>query len=98
VPMNWPAKETRMIVLSSPPKAAAAPPAASEPPKAPSTTSTRSMIVQRGAIAGREGNRPGRWPALVAWAGHDVRRRILVEIDIGIGKSGRQAYGFDDIA
>lgn len=27
-----------------------------------------------------------------------VRRRITVEISIGIGKAGRQAFGFDDIA
>src|SRR5690606_33030397 len=49
------------------------------------------------------GHAPGRVPPgprrrLVPWPKHDSRRRILVEIDIGIGKSGRQAYGLDDIA
>jgi IMP dehydrogenase len=48
------------------------------------------MAAERNGPAGRS--------ALVPFVGHDVRRRILVEIDIGIGKSGRQAFGFDDIA
>src|SRR5207302_3092913 len=38
--------------------------------------------------------RSERYPRSFRWAARGVR----VEVEIGIGKSGRRAYGFDDLA